>query len=661
MSWHARHLVNTLYTVGKWNFIELEEQIGLYWHHHVSGNSSYTSYPEAAVSLESIRTSLSVFFRGLGGAPGVPLTSGMQHASGHRLTLKQRLGIEKESMPVIERNSERVLLPAIIACFPDRDLNRRLYFWLAAFFAEAEQTLTKALNDPLQTDLLFLHQAHGLCLKISERSPALANDYASLCKALREQRPQRRRLPEQEQAVENVIQALLGKPVLRHDLGNIFLEAIEEPAPDFTQWHASANYQTFLPVPLWGKILPDKLHFGAARNNPDQSDGESHETGDITRKKSYRANFEQSKRDDPLLLNRFEKLFSWSEMLNINRAVQDDDMESALNAAKDLDEIALSLHTHPVATKLKFDLDLAPADANPTALIAELTYPEWDYRRKKYHDDQCRVIFHQAEENGELWTPDFRTKQRFRRIQRQFEAIRPKRAILRAQLDGNELDMDALVRTQCDFLANGNCADTIYMKTQQQMRDLSVAILVDVSLSTDSWIKGLRILDVAKEALITLATGLATCGDNFAIYTFTSRKRHFVQISSIKAFDEPYNDRTLRRISALRPGYYTRMGAALRHTNHLLNSRPERNRLILLLSDGKPNDLDYYEGRFGVEDTRRAILEARKMGQLVFGITIDSKAQNYFPYLFGKGGYAIVSRPDRLIHVLPIIYQQLVG
>ena len=237
--------------------------------------------------------------------------------------------------------------------------------------------------------------------------------------------------------------------------------------------------------------------------------------------------------------------------------------------------------------------------------------------------------------------------------------MKPKREILRGQLDGVELDMDALVRTQCDFLANGNCSDQVYMKTHRQTRDLAVAILVDVSLSTDSWTNNLRILDVEKEALITLATGLATCRDAFAIYTFTSRKRHFVRIAAVKNFDEVFNDKTLRRIASLRPGYYTRIGAALRHTRQLLSMRPERNRLIVLLSDGKPNDLDYYEGRYGIEDTRHAILEARKAGLTVFGITVDRKAQDYFPYLFGRGGYAIVNRPDRLSHVLPIIYQQL--
>ncbi|HQU62456.1 MAG TPA: VWA domain-containing protein, partial [Nitrosomonas sp.] len=171
---------------------------------------------------------------------------------------------------------------------------------------------------------------------------------------------------------------------------------------------------------------------------------------------------------------------------------------------------------------------------------------------------------------------------------------------------------------------------------------------------------GRRILDIEKEALITLATGLATCRDTFAVYTFTSRKRDYVRVMRVKDFNESFNARILRRITALQPGYYTRMGAALRHTQHLLSQRSERHRLILLLTDGKPNDLDYYEGRYGVEDTRQAIIEARRSGLSVFGITIDHKARDYFPYLFGRSGYAIVARPDRLSHLLPVIYQQLI-
>jgi nitric oxide reductase NorD protein len=643
-----------------WEFLELEEQIGRYWHRLVGKAESYSYYPDAAVTLDSVRSSLSVFFRGLGGAPGIALTAVIPQSSGHRLSLRQRLGMEQESMPSIECNIERMLLPATIAYFPSITLNRRLYFWLAAYFAMAEDSCCDTLYDPLQVDLAFLHNAYRVSLKVCDRFPGLAKDYRSLCQALCEQRPQRL-LSEQEQAIEAVIQMLLGKPS-SHVGSEAFLQAIMQSEPNFQAWQAAANYHTFLPVPLWGKVDFVKASTTVMADSADQESGASSmENEDQYKKKGRRERFEQSERDDPMLLNRFEKLISWSEMINVNRAVQDDDEDAAREVAEAIEEIALSPHQRQAATKLKFDLDFAPDDVNPAALIAELTYPEWDYRRKDYHAQQCRVIFQEAEEGGDLWIPDLQARRLFRKVQRQFEALRPKREVLRGQLDGVELDIDALVRAQCDFLANGNSSDHIYIKFHQQARDLAVAILVDVSLSTDSWVSNRRILDIEKEALITLASGLATCKDTFSIYTFTSRKKHHVRVTAIKHFNETFNSQVLRRIAALRPGYYTRMGAALRHTCQLLSKRPERHRLLLLLSDGKPNDLDYYEGRYGIEDTRQAILEARKAGLSVFGITIDRKAQDYFPYLFGRGGYAIVGRPDRLPHILPIICQQLVG
>ncbi len=105
----------------------------------------------------------------------------------------------------------------------------------------------------------------------------------------------------------------------------------------------------------------------------------------------------------------------------------------------------------------------------------------------------------------------------------------------------------------------------------------------------------------------------------------------------------------------------TRFGAAVRHVAGLLADRPQRQRLLLLLSDGKPNDMDHYEGRYAIEDTRKAIQEARRAGLAVFGITIDRKAQDYFPVLFGPGAYAMVHHIDRLPQTLPIIYRQLIG
>jgi nitric oxide reductase NorD protein len=113
------------------------------------------------------------------------------------------------------------------------------------------------------------------------------------------------------------------------------------------------------------------------------------------------------------------------------------------------------------------------------------------------------------------------------------------------------------------------------------------------------------------------------------------------------------------RIAAIKPGYYTRMGAAIRYATRLLAAQPGGRRLLLILSDGKPNDLDCYEGRYGIEDTRRAVHEARALGLTCFCVTIDERGNDYLPHLFGTGGYVVIRRPAELPAQLPVLYARL--
>jgi nitric oxide reductase NorD protein len=110
----------------------------------------------------------------------------------------------------------------------------------------------------------------------------------------------------------------------------------------------------------------------------------------------------------------------------------------------------------------------------------------------------------------------------------------------------------------------------------------------------------------------------------------------------------------------MKPGYYTRMGAGLRHAARELAAQPQRRRLLLVLTDGKPNDVDHYEGRFGIEDTRKAVQEARRLGLAVFAVTVDAQARDYIPTLFGRNGFAMVDKVARLPVALPAIYRHLV-
>ena len=193
-----------------------------------------------------------------------------------------------------------------------------------------------------------------------------------------------------------------------------------------------------------------------------------------------------------------------------------------------------------------------------------------------------------------------------------------------------------------------------------------VAVLFDASRSTKSAVGskdglGRPVIAVAREALVALARGLDACGDDLALYAFSSLKREKVFFDICKNFDEPFSARVDARIAGLRPGFYTRIGAALRHASFKLSERPNSRKLLLVISDGKPNDLDHYEGRYGVEDTRHAVQEARRRGQSVFCVAIESQMRASLPHLFGPAGFSLVSQPEKLASALPAIYRHLVG
>ncbi|WP_300270515.1 VWA domain-containing protein [Halomonas sp.] len=645
------------------DFLEVEETVGRFWHRWASGAASYPDHPEAAVSLESLRPMLGVFFRAGGGEPGLEVAAIARRASRHRLSLRQRLGLDEEALDQARRDEEHLLLPPRLALYPDAALNRDLYLWLTAYLAEARPVELPA--DPLQADLARLREARRTARAALARFPGLAERYVRLGGELLALRPRRKGLPPREAALESAICAELGAPDPDEAWAVAMQRAIRESDFPLDEFRAPRGYRPPLPVPLWGQAVTLGTRDGAREQNVDDDEelasGAASPDDDHGKRQADRREQDQADRDDPLMLNNMEKMLSWAEMVNLNRHVDDEEEEEARQAADQMDEIVLSSNRKKASSRLKLDLDLAPDEAVGDRLKGKHLYPEWNHRKQAYLPDHCVVLSDVQSEEGEEWEPDEATRRRIRRVRREFEALRPRREILRGQLDGSELDMDAVIRSRCDLAATGEASDRLYMASRTQARDLAVSILVDVSLSTEAWLQDRRVLDVAKEALLVLGNGLAGCGDDYSIHSFTSQRRHKVWVNTLKEFDEPMGDRVTRRISALRPGSYTRMGPAIRHLTKELAERPNRHRLLLMLTDGKPNDNDYYEGRYGIEDTRKAVLEARRQEVRVFGVTIDREAGQYIPRLFGRGGYAIVQRPEHLSLALPGIYRQIIA
>ena len=258
------------------------------------------------------------------------------------------------------------------------------------------------------------------------------------------------------------------------------------------------------------------------------------------------------------------------------------------------------------------------------------------------------------------WQFDDAARLRIRAVRRQFEALRPGRRWIGGQLDGDELDMDGAIRAAADLIATGEGNDRVWRQLRPVQRDLAVSILFDASRSTESAVAGRQVIEIAREALTALAWGIEACGDDCAIHAFSSLRRDRVYVLEAKRFGEPMGAGVESRIAALRPGFYTRLGAAIRHASAELARQARKRRLLLVITDGKPNDLDHYEGRHGIEDSAMAVREARRAGHAVFGVAIDRDGKSWFPRLFGRGGYALVPHAERLVQVLPTLYRQLV-
>ncbi len=281
----------------------------------------------------------------------------------------------------------------------------------------------------------------------------------------------------------------------------------------------------------------------------------------------------------------------------------------------------------------------------------QLRYPEWDHRIQAYREPGATIRLLPASAGPQAWVDDTLAEHRsmLDAIRRRFELLRGQRMPLRRQADGDDIDLEACIDARADLRAGLPMAQALYRSQKRSKRDLAVLLLIDVSGSTDGWVcSGRRVIDVEREALLLVCVALDALGEPYAVQAFSGTGPQSVTVRSLKRFDEPHSNQVATRIAALEPEQFTRAGAAIRHASAVLMRQPASQRLLLLLSDGKPNDVDVYEGRYGVEDMRRAVIEARLQGIAPFCLTVDRQAASYLPGVFGVKQYALLAKPSNL-------------
>jgi nitric oxide reductase NorD protein len=286
-----------------------------------------------------------------------------------------------------------------------------------------------------------------------------------------------------------------------------------------------------------------------------------------------------------------------------------------------------------------------------------LLYNEWDYKRRHYRKNWCVL----REVDVDPGHADFvdatlvRYAVQVNNLRHTFEMLRGEDKWLKKQQGGDDIDLDAVITAFADMRFGMELPEQLFRRRRKVERDIAVMFMVDMSGSTKGWIN-----DAERESLVILCEALEVLGDRYAIYGFSGITRKRCEIYRIKRFAEPYDDTVRRRIAGILPQDYTRMGVAIRHLSALLNAVDARTKLLITLSDGKPDDYsDNYRGEYGIEDTRQALIEAHRGGIHPFCITIDREAREYLPRMYGAVNYTVIEDVARLPLKVADVYRRL--
>lgn len=308
------------------------------------------------------------------------------------------------------------------------------------------------------------------------------------------------------------------------------------------------------------------------------------------------------------------------------------------------------------AGQAMLEQDVSGEREDTRQLTDTLLYDEWDYRRQGYRKNWCSL----HSKNLKIIRSAFirNTLDKYHgltiRLRHQFEMMRSQERFVKRQREGDDIDFDALVESISDSQAGISPSDRLFIRLKRDERDIAVLFLVDMSNSTAGWVN-----NALKESLVLMAEAMEVLGDRYGIYGFSGMRRSRCELFHVKHLAEPYGEQVKERISSIAPSEYTRMGPPIRHATSLLGAIDAKVRLIITLTDGKPEDYDDYKGEYAIEDTRHALLEAKTADIHPFCITIDHQARDYMKHMYGPANYIFIDNVRQLPFRMPEIYRVL--
>jgi nitric oxide reductase NorD protein len=294
-----------------------------------------------------------------------------------------------------------------------------------------------------------------------------------------------------------------------------------------------------------------------------------------------------------------------------------------------------------------------------------IPYPEWDYRESRYKRNWSWVQEKRLSESNLAETSRLMKQysNALKRLKKAIQSQKPTRMAPKLrQLDGDDMDLNAVVSYVAEKVAGRSPKADIYKRREMRQREIAVTLLADMSTSIMQHLPegGGRLVDRVRAGVLLFAESMEEVGDTYSIAGFCSKYRDNVSYYTIKDFDEPLSHEIRSTIGGMSGRLATRMGAAIRHATAHFQGIESRRRLLLILSDGRPEDYDDGgDRRYLHEDTRMAVKEAVAKGVHPFCITVDTMANQYLPQIFGQGHYLVLDHINSLPNKLPEIYFRL--
>lgn len=289
-----------------------------------------------------------------------------------------------------------------------------------------------------------------------------------------------------------------------------------------------------------------------------------------------------------------------------------------------------------------------------------IAYPEWDYSKRLYRENFCKVFPQiQSDKNINYYNTTIHTyRALLMGLRKMLTNVNNKLNQQRRQTEGCEFDLDAITDLYVDVHAQRTPSEKIYLAHRKRDKDLAVLLLLDTSLSSDGYVAGNRVIDIEKQMSILFGEILHEFQIDFSIASFFSKTRNYLAYNVLKDFDEKWSEAKYK-IGATEPCGYTRIGAALRHAGQELKKRSAKRKWIILLSDGKPNDFDRYEGKHGVNDVKKALHELDQSHINSYALAIEAQARYYLPQMFGQNHYRILTNPNDLLKSLVGLFEKI--